>query len=255
MKFFIIAALFMAAFTSPVIAERTPRTADKDGRVLVVYYNPTDVVQIYTKLKTVTAVELAKGEFVESLLVGDSSSYEIDVLSSRNVISIKPVMQNATGTNMTVYTSRRTYSFYIRNIGKGRPMYRVTFRYPASNIRTSSLKRKQNSIARKTRSVSYGWAGSASLKPIQVWNNGEATFFAFNKNVRPAVFRVGANGKEMLVNSTTKGDYVRVTGVAQRYTVRLGDEWVSVAQIKGKKVVNLPLSRELIKVEGAWLNE
>ena len=75
-----------------------------------VNFNAVDVIRVDTHLLVNTAIELGRGERINQVLLGDSESFEVEVevevLSNRNTISVKPVVANA-ATNMTIYTSRR----------------------------------------------------------------------------------------------------------------------------------------------------
>ena len=71
-----------------------------------VNFNAVDVIRVDTHLLVNTAIELGRGERINQILLGDSESFEVEVLSNRNTISVKPVIANA-ATNMTIYTSRR----------------------------------------------------------------------------------------------------------------------------------------------------
>lgn len=95
---------------TPVLAERAPVTMGQDARVRHVTFNPTDVIRIDTHLRVNTSIELGPGERINQVLIGDSASYEVEVLSNRNTISIKPVEARA-ATNLTIFTNRRAVAF------------------------------------------------------------------------------------------------------------------------------------------------
>ena len=97
---------------SMALAETSPQSMGADARVRSVLYNPVDVVVLDTHLRVNTAIELGAGERIDSVLLGDSEAFEVEVLSNRTTVSIKPVIAGAQ-TNMTIYTSRRTVSFAI----------------------------------------------------------------------------------------------------------------------------------------------
>ncbi|MGB7286863.1 MAG: TrbG/VirB9 family P-type conjugative transfer protein, partial [Salaquimonas sp.] len=98
----LVAALMTLATVSS--AERAPRSLGADARVRQVTYSPIDVIRVDTHLRVNTAIELGRGERISQVLLGDSESYEIEVLSNRSTVSVKPVVPRASS-NMTIYTN------------------------------------------------------------------------------------------------------------------------------------------------------
>ena len=107
-------ALGFATITS---AEVAPASMGADARVRSVLYNPVDVIRLDTHLRVNTAIELGAGERIDSVLLGDSEAFEVEVLSNRTTVSVKPLIAGAE-TNMTIYTGRRTISLSISE-GRG----------------------------------------------------------------------------------------------------------------------------------------
>ncbi|HMS96430.1 MAG TPA: TrbG/VirB9 family P-type conjugative transfer protein, partial [Tabrizicola sp.] len=97
---------------SATTAEVAPASMGPDARVRSVLYNPVDVIRLDTHLRVNTAIELGAGERIDSVLLGDSEAFEVEVLSNRTTVSVKPLIAGAE-TNMTIYTGRRTISLSI----------------------------------------------------------------------------------------------------------------------------------------------
>lgn len=232
----------------PAHAERLPGRAGPDARVQTVTFHATDVVRVHTGLVTNTAVEFGRGEAIRSVLVGDSESYEIDVLSSGNVISIKPLVARS-ATNMTVYTDRRTYSFLLSE-GTGRPPFRVSFVYPGESARAAVVRGPD---LYRPRDVAYQWkGGDVGIRPVRVWNNGEATFFEFAGETVPSVFGVDSSGNERSVNPTTRGNVVRVRGLGTEFTLRHGEATICIRRVKGTQIRDPQLVGLLAQREVRW---
>ncbi len=73
-----------------------------------------------------------------------------------------------------------------------------------------------------TYDFAYEMSGDYRVKPVQVFDNGTATFFQFRAGEPiPAIFTAGSTG---LVHATPEmdGPYTKVAGVARNYTLRLG---------------------------------
>lgn len=233
----VFASVFaLTALVLPALAERTPRPMGPDPRVRTVTYNPADVMRIDTKLRVNTAIELGRSERIDQVLLGDSEAFQVEVLSNRNVISIKPVLAGATS-NMTVYTGRRTLTFTLREGRVKTPTYRVVLAYPDRRPQTSrraAVTKAALPAAQIMRDTGYAFSGKARFRPVRVWNDGRDTYFEFRGTTRPAIFGVNGEGFETMVNSTTKGRVVKVPGVRSDFVIRIGDEAVCIKRIEAR---------------------
>ena len=222
MKTFIIAIATVGGLLgTPALAERSPVTMGQDARVRHVTFNPTDVIRIDTHLRVNTSIELGPGERINQVLIGDSASYEVEVLSNRNTISIKPVEARA-ATNLTIFTNRRAVAFYLTEGRSRTQSFRVVVNFPAGR-----------QLAAGGRDTGYQFAGSGAIRPMRVWNDGRSTFFEFRPGVRPSIFGLNAQGYEITQNSQTQGAVVRVTGVRDAYTIRMGDDHICITRETG----------------------
>jgi type IV secretion system protein VirB9 len=231
MKFYVpLAALMMTLpVTVNAVAEQKPVTVSSDSRIKKFNYDENNVYKLDVYLKAITTIEFSEGEQVQSILVGDSASWEIVRLKSGNVISVKPITPSAL-TNMTVYTDRYVYTFELRSVGTIQPSresaasqtYRSQFVYPEDK-RTAGFSTAPNNY-------DYFSAGQSKFNPTSVYDNGKQTFFVFPENApKPAIFKSGQKGSEALVNMRTKGNMVVVDAVNDYWTVRIGDEYICVA--------------------------
>ena len=235
-----LAASFQAG--SMALAETSPQSMGADARVRSVLYNPVDVVVLDTHLRINTAIELGAGERIDSVLLGDSEAFEVEVLSNRTTVSIKPVIAGAQ-TNMTIYTSRRTVSFAISEGRTRTPTYRVVLRYPDTSPARPSR------VVSGSRDIGYAWSGDDALRPLKVWNDGQATYFAFPANMRPSIFGVDANGYKVTLNSGTRGSVVLVAGLRSAYAIRIGDQVTCIERVAGGVTTSAPEIQALAAME------
>lgn len=222
------AVLILALLTAPAAAERAPQTMGHDARVRHVHYSTSDVIRIDTHLRVNTAIELGPGERINQVLVGDSESFEVEVLSNRSTVSIKPVVARA-ATNMTIYTDRRAIAFVLTEGQGRRHSYRIVVEFPEDAPRRPVL-------VAGGRDAGYRFAsgqGGDEIRPLQIWNDGRSTFFEFRDGVRPSIFAVNGRGFEVTQNSTTEGRVVKVSGVRDAYTIRVGDDYVCIVRGEG----------------------
>jgi len=232
-----IATLLTTATAVSAMADVMPAPAIgqtvRDPRIRYLAYGPNSVYRLEINLKSVSAVEFSEGEQVESILIGDSASWEIVKLKNGRVVSIKPVI-GAAKTNMTVYTDRRVYTFELHSLnetardGSASPI-RSVFTYPPEP------KPKVAAVARPEKiDANYLVSGRAEFRPVWVQDNGRQTSFFIPEGAsRPAVFKVGPNKDEQLINSRTQGSRIVVDGVSDYWVLRIGDQIVCV----GRKAV------------------
>ena len=241
---FLLAAL-VALVSNPVVAERVPGGAGQDRRVQVVKYHAADVVRVNTNLKINTAIELGAGQVIRSVLLGDSDSFEVDGLSSRNVLAIKPVTAGA-ATNMTVYTESGAFYFSLLEGRTSVPVYRVAFDYPDQRRNRGGDSSAKTSVFR---SVGFGIAGEGKIRPSYVWSDGTHTFFKFENRVRPSIFAANDQGEESIVNSMTRSGVVRVDSTSEFFVIRMGQDVVCIKQ-SAPKIAEGSLNETLAYWEG-----
>lgn len=236
-----ITSLLILALASPAIAERKPRSMGADVRVRQVTYSPIDVVRVDTHQRVNTAIELGNGERISQVLLGDSESFEVEVLSNRTTISVKPVVARASS-NMTIYTNRRAIAFYLTEGRTKSHTYRVVMNFPEET-------RPSRTPAPGPRDVAYQYAGDAPFRPVRVWNNGRHTYIELPSETRPSVFGINASGYETTTNSVTRGRIVRVAGIQSEYAIRIGDEVICVRRVEGREQDDPNLSATLAAKE------
>ncbi|KSV63170.1 hypothetical protein N183_36190 [Sinorhizobium sp. Sb3] len=227
-----VAVMMVGVSLSTVVEAASPAgEVKRDPRIRYHQYSENQVYKLDLYLKSVTAVQFSSGEEVQSILIGDSASWEVVKLKSGNVVSIKPTIPSA-ATNMTIYTNARVYAFELRSlneyqVGTGEiPVFRSVFTYPTPPKAKANPVPKVEQINSK-----YMLSGKASFRPVWVQDNGKQTSFFLPENApRPAILKVGPKGTEELINSRTAGTRIVVDGVSDFWVLRIGDETVCVGK-------------------------
>lgn len=231
-----IAAGLLAGTLSiaPVLADQAKPVTVVDPRIKYLPYGENTVYRLDLYLKSVSAIQFSDDEQVESILIGDSASWEVVKLKNGHVVSIKATIPSAR-TNMTVYTDRRVYTFEIQSLEEvptgagGSPLLRTVFTYPSDKKRgpaTGVTPARADKI-----DSNYLVSGKAEFRPVWVQDNGRQTsFFLPDGAARPAIFKVGPKKEEQLMNSRTTGGRVVVDGVSDYWVLRIGDEFVCIAR-------------------------
>ncbi len=65
-----------------------------------------------------------------------------------------------------------------------------------------------------------------------VFDDGKKTFFKFGRGTVPAIFAVQSDFSETLRNFRKEGEYIVVDGVATQYTLRDGNQWTCIFNLR-----------------------
>ncbi|MBB4581580.1 type IV secretion system protein VirB9 [Rhizobium aethiopicum] len=220
--------------SNTALAEQAPVAFKSDLRIKRYVYDENNVYKLDLYLKSVTALQFADGENVESILIGDSASWEVVKLKMGNVISLKPIIKDAL-TNMTVYTDRRVYTFELYSAGEIKAgmqagadqSFRTVFTYPSDQFTTVDKSLVKGGPVNQNYLVS----GNAPFRPVAIHDNTLQTTFVLPKGApRPAIFKVGVDREEKLVNSRSDGDQIVVDGTSDFWVMRIGDQLICVGR-------------------------
>jgi len=177
-------------------------------------------------------LEFEPGETFQGLGAGDVQG--IAFAAQGNHLFIKP-RTTAVHTNITVLTSRRAYSLDYA-IATGGPeaaptevVYALRFRYPtprgaAGPDTVSDMERqlsRDSGFAPANRD--YWYCGPPALKPLEAEDDGLHTRLRFDsRGELPALFVLGEDGGESLLNFNIEHGDVVVHRVARQFVVRRG---------------------------------
>lgn len=217
----------------PALAVQPTQVSPGDSRVRFVDYDPYNVVTIYGRVGSDTLVMFEKGEKVRDLSGGDTDAWGVGVTTAGNGFFIKPKVTSP-NTNVHVITDKRVYSIDMKLAGKGQSNYlTVWYRYPdedaarrataASRTMARDLLNHGGTATAKNRH--YTMQGSDDLTPYEAWDDGTATYFRFSAHhIPPAVYAIGEDGKEHLVNFNTEPDgTLTIHTVARKFVFRSGE--------------------------------
>lgn len=225
----IIAALTLAAL--PVLAETTSKGGKFDPRVTYASYQPGQVYNVYTALRTVTLIEVGDGERIQSIAIGDLESFRIDRLEGQNLFIIKPVLSGVS-TNLTVETNRNIYFLNVISTTKRTPMYSVKFTLPDTVNRAGG-----NALpAPPSPPMKYTIRKKANMPdfaPIGISDDGLKTSFRIPADApMPTIYRADERGREYSVNASVRGTLITVATRSERWVLRSGDQFVCIEGAK-----------------------
>jgi P-type conjugative transfer protein VirB9 len=225
-KMFCLSLILLAVITS--YGEQTPRGVSADRRVKLVNYDPNNVVVLQGRYGYQTQVVFAPGETVQNVSIGDSLAWQAIPVS--NNLFIKPVAPS--NTNMTVLTSSNSYNFQLNSTSTGiSPTYKLQFVYPVGGYDFNGKSMAVATCDPKSINYKYSFTGDRALAPTEAYDCGQFTYFKFRQDGmsrQPAIFVVGNDRKETLVNYHMDGDYTVINSIAKQFTLRNGSQVTSV---------------------------
>ena len=201
---FLALALVAAA---PASAQVRPQPGTGDPRLQTVDYAPDQVVILQVAAGYQLTVELAPDEQIENVALGDSAAWQVTANRRGDRLFIKPLQAGVT-TNMTVITNARVYAIDLVPLFGATPdmAYTVRYRYPEAGEDAQ----EESAAGDATVQGRYRLGGARRLRPSRIGDDGRQTFIEWPEDrPLPAVYGVGRDGQETLVNGMMRdGVYV-----------------------------------------------
>jgi len=231
-------ALSVLAVLQPTIAnaELLARPGRLDPRIRSLPYSAEQVFQVTGTYGLVTTILFGADEEITQVVAGDTVSWQILTSADRRSLTLKPMEKDA-ATNLSVVTTKRTYSFDLR-VNDSKAMRNQTFKLKFTYPEDAGLKgtaelwkqaqdaqRNPNikNIRRDKVNYDYGFKGNDAAKPVWVFDDGLKTFMKFSGDI-PAIFIVDAKRRESLVNYRREADYIVIDKVSRQWSLRYGTE-------------------------------
>jgi type IV secretion system protein VirB9 len=236
----IAATLTATASVTSAFAAQTPASGRLDPRVTTVVYQPNNVVRVFATYGISTMIIFDEDEKFETVALGDTESWDVVPTDKGNILFVKPKAKQVT-TNMNVVTTKRIYYLELNDYAPedGKKVFGIRFVYPEKDLNASLRKEAEARAANPNMAgidkanvnIDYSFSGDGKLKPSMVFDDGKKTFFKFGATV-PAIFAVNADFSETLRNFRREGDYIVVDGTATQYTLRNGDQWTCIFNLR-----------------------
>ena len=225
-------AVLLAAFAvlaAVPAAAVTPHPGAGDPRIGEVLYDPTEVVEIHGVLGYQLSLEFDPAERIENVAIGDALGWQVTPNRKANLLFLKPMAQRP-DTNMTVVTNLRRYQFQLSVKAKAPARavpYAVRFVYPTPAV--AMVVPPPPPPPPEDKNHAYSYQGSTKALPTRLFDDGQATYFAFARDEDlPAIYAVEPDGGEAVVNSHMRDGYVVVDRVAPGFVLRRGSEVTKV---------------------------
>ncbi|UCI10771.1 TrbG/VirB9 family P-type conjugative transfer protein [Mesorhizobium sp. B1-1-8] len=238
--FAVVAALFVWGFPAPAPAAQTPKGGSLDARVTSVTYQENNVVQVFASYGISTMIVFDEDEKFETISLGDTESWQVVPAEKGNILFVKPIAKNVR-TNMNVVTSKRIYYLELHDGApdKGRQVFGIRFVYPEKSLEPALRQEAEQRAAwpniagidKANVNLDYSFSGDVRLRPSLLFDDGNKTFFRMGRRV-PAIFTVNSDYSETLANFRKEGEYIVVDGVATQFTLRDGDQWICIFNLR-----------------------
>ena len=227
------ALIILSLLATPFVAQAAaaPRPGYIDPHIQTTPYDPDQVVMLRGVLGYQIMLEFAPDERLESVSIGDSLGWQVTPNRNANLLFLKPLERNAV-TNMNVVTSQRRYAFELRVQPKklrtaAATPYIVRFTYPRVAVAVADPPPPERPPEERNRA--YVVTGSPENTPARIFDDGRMTYFAWAPQASaPAIFAVGPDGKESLVNYGLRGPYTVVEQLSPRFVLRNGKQVTTV---------------------------
>lgn len=219
--FALLLCLALTVALGPVSAQVIPSPGPGDPRLQFVQYDSSQVVRLYVASGYALMVQLAPGERIETMAVGDSASWQVSANKQGDALFVKKIGAGSTS-NLNVLSDIRTYSFELKSTSDASPApFLVRFEYAEA---VSATPPRAEVIP-----APYRLSGAQAVRPSMIATIGGDLILEWPETVSlPAVFRIDDDGNETLVNSHYEGNHLVIPGMPTKLVFRL-DRLVATA--------------------------
>ncbi len=230
-----IRPLLLFALLVPAVA-----SAAGDLRIRQARYDAKAVTMLHGCTGFQSTVAFAPGEQIENIALGNAAFWQAIPNKRSDLLFLKPIVHNGR-TNMTVVTDRHRYAFDLVarddvSCRTGRVTYDLQFTYPdepSTPVPVAAVSSPPSPPlppppdadlpAPAARNTAYSFTGAAPNVPTRVFDDGHSTWLRWGDGVSaPAVYALGPDKSETLLNYTMRGDYMVVDGVSPVFVLRSG---------------------------------
>lgn len=218
-------AMFVALLAATPIAPALAWQDMPGTRARTVDYVSDQVVQLQAAPGYQLMLELAPDERIENVAVGDSGAWQVTANKRGDRLFIKPIQSGIT-TNMMVITDARLYSFELVPLPGPQPdmAYSVRFRYPTPG---GNVAAKDAEPAGR-----YKLGGKAALRPSGMHDDGVHTYIEWPADrPLPAIYAIGTDGKETLINGMMRDGRMVIDSVQQRLVFRIDNNRATAERV------------------------
>lgn len=200
---------------APIAAAAAPPLGP-DGRIETLEWRDGAELPLRTTTGGNLAVIFAPGEAVRSVLVGDPNAIEVEVAPQADSLTIRTRYQPA-NPMLEVESQQRHYHLRLVLGPANEVAYAVRFAIAAPGGEAVPAPDMP------TKGTSYQVKGAASLKPLQIVDDGARTYLKWGDDqALPAIFALNELGEEETIDCYMRGGIMVIDRVYSRLVFRIG---------------------------------
>lgn len=209
-----LAALIGMAFALPASGQVAPAPSFDDPRLQTIAFDPARPVRLVAFPGASLTVMLLPGERIQSAIVSDESAFRVNVAAAKDSLHLMPLRAAASAT-LLVDTALRRYEFELVTGDGLAAAYLVRFVAPETAEPAQVGAPAMGNGA-------YRLSGDLSLLPSRITDDGERTYLEWRPDQSlPAVFGIGTNGEEEVVDGYMRSDVFTIDRVYGELVFRI----------------------------------
>lgn len=216
------AAAALAVLATAASAQVAPSPGFDDPRLQTVAYDPSRPVRLVAFPDASLTVVLLPGEQIQRIAVSDPLAFEAHAIGANDSVSIRPLRADAAGT-LLVDTAQRRYEFELAT-GNGLAAAYVV-RFVGGDVAASAPPARVQRAAPAEAAAAYRLSGERALMPTKIADDGTRTYLEWDAyQSLPAVFGIGYNGKEEVVDGYMRDGVFTIDRVYGELIFRIDDK-------------------------------
>lgn len=201
---------------SPASAQTLPQLDRDNPRLQTIRWSPGELVQLTALPQTGLTVMLEPGEQIQRAVLNDNASYDVRVSSEGDSFLVLP-MANAGRSILQLDTDRRSYTFSLETSASLMAAYLVRFDF--DNAAPSDAAPAYHPAEERW---PYRLRGDRAVRPAAIADDGTKTWIDFApEQALSAIFAIGPNGDEQVVNGYMREDQFVIDRVYQELVFRI----------------------------------
>ena len=213
-------ALLCAACPAVVAAQASPTPGFEDPRLQTISFDPSRPVRLVAFPSSSLTVILLPDDPIQRAVLSEPAAFEVRVTGANDSLSILPLRPDAVGT-LLVDTAQRRYEFEVETGQDLAAAYVVRF---VPNGYQPQPQRVQAAVADAPIEMvgAYRLSGEANLLPSHIGDDGDRTYIEWAEHQSlPAVFGIGTNGEEEVVDGYMRNDVFTIDRVYGELVFRI----------------------------------
>ncbi len=225
-------AFGLAAIGVAASAQVFPTPGPETPRIQSVDWQANEPIVLTAFPNATLTVMLEPGEAIQRAVLTGNQLWEVTVSAENDSFQVKPLV-SAAPASLSVETNARAYEFMLETGQDLQAAYLVRVSYPGPDVAAETALTPEITGL----DWSYRLRGDKSVRPASIRDNGEKTVIEYAPGQPlPAVFAIGATGKEEVVDGYMRGEKFVIDRVHQRLVFRIDKEKATARRNKRKEV-------------------